>query len=175
MARTRAILMAAVVMAVVPLGGVRGQSAAQKADELVQRAQALEGDVAAYTVAATLYEHSAAFRSRGDARGVEALITAGRLYAYAGEGARALTAMEAGAARALKDGDAVTAAHAYADAAYIAAARHDPRAVELAQKVIKLADYWVPEDRPEILARLGRQVVSLLRMEPNPVMVLALR
>ena len=174
MLRTQAFIVAAVVAAAVPMGGARAQQPrAQEADELVQRAQALQGDVAAYTVAANLYEQSAALRSPGDARAVEALVTAGRLFNYAGEWAHALAAMEAGAARALKDGDVATAADAYADAAYIAASQHDSRAVAMARKVVELADAWVPEERNAILHRLGPRVVAALRDQPAELMVLA--
>ncbi len=175
MARMRIFLVAALAAVAVPVVARAQQTPVQKADELVQRAQALQMDPAAFAVAAKLYEQSATLRSSGDARAVEALVLAGRLYNYAGEWSHALAAMEAGAAKALKDGDPLTAANAYADAAYIAAERHDVRAVELAQKVIKIADYWIPQDRDEILSRLGRDVVNALTQQPNPVAVLALR
>ncbi len=169
MARMRIFLVAAVAAAAIPVA-----ARAQSADELVQRAQALQNEPAAFTAAAKLYESSSALRSAGDARAVEALAMAGRLYAYAGDNPHARAAFETAGSRALKDGDALTAADAYTDAAYIAAAQHDIKAVELAQRVIKIADYWVPEDRDAILARLGPRVVSALQTEPNPVMVLAL-
>ncbi len=175
MTRMKIYLVAAVAAVVVPVTALAQQPKGQNADELVQRAQALQNDPAAYTAAANLYQASAGLRSAGDARAVEALLMAGRLYNYAGEWSHALAAMEAGAARALKDGDPLTAANAYADAAYIAAERHDARTVELAQKVIKIADYWIPQERSEILSRLGRDVVNALTHEPNPVAVLALR
>ncbi len=174
MTRTKINLLAALAAAVIPVSAL-AQSNTQKADELVQRAQALQNDPAAYVAAANLYQRSAGLRSAGDARAVDALLMAGRLYNYAGEWPHALAAMEAGAAQALKDGDALTAANAYADAAYIAAERHDVRTVELAQKVLKIADYWIPQERNEILARLGRDVVNALTRHPNPVAVLALR
>ncbi len=175
MSRMRIYLVAAIAAAVLPVAALAQQAKTQNADELVQRAQALQSDPAAYAAAASLYQASAALRSPGDARAVEALLMAGHLYNYAGEWPRALAAMEAGAARALKDGDPLTAANAYADAAYIAAERHDVRTVELAQKVMKIADHWIPEDRDEILSRLGRDVVNALTQQPNPAAVLALR
>lgn len=170
MARMRIWLVAAVAAAVVPVA-----ARAQSADELLQRAQALQNDPAAFSAAAKLYESSAALRSAGDARAVEALAMAGRLYGYAGELPRAVAALEAAGTRALRDGDPPAAADAFTDAAYAAAALHDVRAVELAQRVLKIADYWVPEDRAAILARLGPQVVNALLTQPNPAMVLALR
>ncbi len=175
MARMRIFLVAALAAVAVPVVGRAQQTPAQKADELVQRAQALQSDLAAYRVAANLYEESAALRSAGDARAEEALVTAGRLYSYAGDAPHALAALEAAAARALKDGDALTAAHAYADAAYVAARSHDDRAINLAQRVLKLAEYLDPAERAEALGRLGPHVVQALQAEPNPVIVLALR
>jgi len=176
MLRMRIFLVAAVAAVAVPLGGARAQqSKSQSADELVQRAQVLQSDPAAYAVAASLYEYSASFRSAGDARGAEALIMAGRLYGYAGEKPKALAAMKAGAERALADGDVPTAADAFADAAYLAAAQHDVQAVELARKVVELADAWMPEERSALLHRLGPTVVTALRNSPRELMVLALR
>ena len=63
-----------------------------------------------------------------------------RLLTYAGQYGRARAVMESAAARALADGDVVTAAYRFADAAYIAGNyAHNARAEDLVERVVWLA------------------------------------
>ncbi len=158
MSRIRAFVIVAAVAAVALPLSVRAQDNAPTADQLQARAQALYPSPDLYPVAARLFQRSAAMRAPGDPRAVDALAMAARLLTYSGQYGRARAAMESAAERALADGDVVTAAYRFADAAYIAGNyAHTTRAEDLVERVVWLAS--VPGlsagQRQDMLERLG--------------------
>ena len=168
MSKIRGFTLAA---AVVVMAGMASQAQAQgnapTPDQLVARAQALHQTPAQWGVAASLYVRAGGEYAPNDPAGVEAFRMAGRLFTYVGELGRGRDAMEKAAERALETGDVVTAANAYADAAFIAAQDNSKRTADLARRVIWLADSdKVPAQlREEIRYRIGAAAMIALRQE----------
>lgn len=159
MSRMRAFMMMAAVAAVaVPMAARAQKDNMPTADQLQARAEALHDSPELYAVAARMYARAAALRPMADPKAVQNLVMAGRLLAYRGEFDRARWAMELAATRALESKDPVAAAYAYLNAAYIAGNYdHDPRALDLVQRVVWLASVpgVAPEQRADVLRRLG--------------------
>lgn len=154
------MLMAAVAAVAVPMT-VRAQDNSPTADQLVARAQALHESPSEWAVAASLYKKSASLRAPGDPKAIEALAMAGRLYTYAGESGRGYKAMEAAAEQALGTGDVLTAAHLFAEAAFIAGNYdHNMRSADLVERVVWLAAApgLTGDQRSEVLGRLGSTI-----------------
>jgi hypothetical protein len=165
MSRMRTLVTLAVAAAVlIPLTQLRAQSNAPSADELLARARALHESPPLYAVAADLYRRVASMRDASDPRAVDALLMAGRLFTYSGDLGRGRSTMEQAGELALEQGDAVQAARAYADAAFIAAADHSRRASDLARRVVWLAETApVPDSqRQQIRSMLGPEAVAAL-------------
>jgi hypothetical protein len=159
MSRIRALtIMTAVFAVAIPLSVRAQEDNAPSADQLQARAQALFASPDLYPVAAQLFKRSAAMRAPGDPQAVESLAMAARLLTYAGQYGRARAAMESAAERALADGDVVTAAHHFAEAAYIAGNyAQNARAEDLVERVLWLASVPGLSDgqRQDMLQRLG--------------------
>lgn len=158
---------AAMLVMVAAATQVQAQGNAPTPEQLVARAQSLHETPSSWGVAASLYVRAAEQFDPREAAGVEAFRMAGRLYSYAGELGRGRDAMEKAAERALETGDVVTAANAYADAAFIASADHSKRTADLARRVIWLADSQnVPAElRQQIRDRIGPRALVALREE----------
>jgi hypothetical protein len=127
------------------------------ADRLHARAEALYGVPGKLREAASLHEREAGLRGASDLLGVAALDRAARLYAYAGNRARARGLMQKAADRALRAGEVLRAAHAYIDAAFLALADRDvARAYSLTKKADLLAHspHLDPVDRAGIVRRI---------------------
>ena len=95
---------------------------ADKARELRAQAEALFTQPNKWRKAARLLEQSAALRDANDPEAYSCLMYAGRIQASLGDNASARTNLEKAAAHALARGSLVEAAHAYIDAAHVAAA-----------------------------------------------------
>jgi hypothetical protein len=127
------------------------------ADQLHARAAALFDQPTRYREAAALLVEAARVRSMRDAFSVQELITAGRLYAYAGEPGLGREALEGAAVRALGNGQIVEAAHALVDASFLAREEGEPDSVRrLVSRARRLAatEYLDPKVRAGILNRI---------------------
>jgi dTDP-4-amino-4,6-dideoxygalactose transaminase len=159
MSRIRTLVIVAAVAAVaVPMGLQAQENNAPTASQLEARAQALYTSPDQYTVAAQLFKRAAGLRAPGDPQGVESLAMAARLLTYSKQYERARSTMEAAAERALADGDVVSAAHCFADAAYIAGNyAHTNRAADLVERVVWLAATpgLSADQRQDVIQRLG--------------------
>jgi hypothetical protein len=111
--------------------------AAQDAEPDIERAEALEARAASMLEnlerpnrAAGLYRQAAGIRGDSDAMKVENLRMASRLGYYAGRQRRAMQDAAAAAHLALRQGDVISASHAYLDAAWIAVEIGEPQRAE---------------------------------------------
>jgi hypothetical protein len=137
------------------------------ADRLHARAELLYGVPGRLRDAAVLHEREASARAASDRKGIDALDRAARLYAYAGNRARARGLMQKAGDRALRAGELVRAAHAYIDAAFLALDAHDvTRAYALTKKADLLASspHLDSADRAGIVRRIdpARATLGLL-------------
>ena len=138
------------------------------------RADSLDGAAAAYPLTALrdfrkvarMYEESAALRVDGDEKRFASLHQAAKIRYGRGDRRQAATDMEQAAREAAARGDVVSAAHAYADAAYIAAEINQPaRAAALTRSAELLTEspLLTAAQRLELRARLPqRGEVALL-------------
>ena len=92
----------------------------EQAAQLESRAQSLLTEMDEWASAARLYQQAAELRPEGDPKAIEDLLQAAKLTYYTGNEGRAVRALEAAGDRALNEGDVMTAATAFADAAWIA-------------------------------------------------------
>jgi hypothetical protein len=132
-------------------------SADNRADALEAKAAKLHDKPARYAEAAWMYREAAALRPYADARAVEALATAARLYGYANRFIDARKTMEQAAQRALARGDVVRASQANLDAAFFAAKQGKTGLVQrLARNALNLAESPLinAEQREDILRRI---------------------
>ena len=122
-----------------------GALAAQEVD--LDKAEALEAKAAEllnvqddWNSAAKLLREAASHRPDGDAQARQDLYQASRIAYYRGQERRAVNDLEHLADRALEEGDVLTAAHALADAAWIA---HEEgmgtKTLDLSERAQKLA------------------------------------
>jgi hypothetical protein len=101
-----------------------------RAEKIKRQAEALYERPASYYRAAELHEFEAAARAASDPLRVEALDRAARLYVYIGEVEKGRTVMAKAARQALSRGDVARAAHAFIDAAFMAAREGDRKLVD---------------------------------------------
>lgn len=137
---------------------VGGGSTSITADVLHARAASLFETPDRYATAAQLLVRAAGEREAGDAVATKELITAAKLYSYAGRARIARSTMTQAAERALADGDVRLSAHAYVDAAILSAALQDaPGASDLLLRARRLAmaTHLSANDRDAILGRLA--------------------
>lgn len=137
---------AAVVSAAAPAMAVQNDDRAvsvatappdvDKARELRAQAEALFSEPRQWRKAARLLEQSAALRDASDADGYTCLLYAGRIRAALGDLTSARQNLEKAATQALMRGALVEAAHAYIDAAFVAA---EAREVESARAFMERA------------------------------------
>ena len=118
---------------------VRVTASTAYADDLALRAESLSTSLQHFKKAAELFERSAEARQAGDARAVTCLRSAAMLRYNSGNKQKGLTLMEKAGDRAIRLGDVVIAAHAYIDAAVIAAElRQGARAIDLSERAVLL-------------------------------------
>jgi hypothetical protein len=107
---------------------------------------------------------AAGLRATTDATAATELITAGRLYWYAGDRAHAHATLTTGGERALATGLIVEAAHAWLDAAFIANEMGQTDAVRtLVRRAARVADeeYLDPSIKEGILLRIRTDRVAM--------------
>ncbi|HUF49350.1 MAG TPA: hypothetical protein VMN60_00865 [Longimicrobiales bacterium] len=107
-----------------------------RARELRQQAEALFSEPRQWRKAARLLEQSAELREASDAEGYICLLYAGRIQAALGDLNGARQNLEKAAQQALTRGSIVEAAHAYIDAAFVAA---EAKQAQTAQQLIERA------------------------------------
>jgi hypothetical protein len=120
-------------------GGL-GQSVANDAEVLREKAVALYDSPARYPEAAALHVREAQLRGGGP-KAADALVRAARLRQYNGKTGEALGLMKWAGTVALDCGDVVQAAHAYLDAAFLAIQiKRVEEGYALARRAQRLAD-----------------------------------
>jgi hypothetical protein len=92
-----------------------------EADRLQRRAEALHDQPGRWTEVGDLYTRAASLRTPGDARAIDAWLTASRVYHHAGRAADAVRVLRLAAEAALATGDVVRAAHSFTDEAWVLA------------------------------------------------------
>ncbi|MEZ4416536.1 MAG: hypothetical protein R3E10_12385 [Gemmatimonadota bacterium] len=122
-------------------GGLSAQDTSiGHAASLEAEAGSLIDQMKAWDDAADLLREAAALRPIGDPVAVQNLVQAAKLSFYTGDEREALNGMEAAGERALNEGDVLTAATAFADAAWIASDEGlGERALKLAARAQRLA------------------------------------
>ena len=118
----------------------------------------LEGERSGWKKAERLLREASALRPVGDRLAVEDLLAAAKLVYYVGDERRAIRELEAAGQRALDEGNVLTAAHAFADAAWIAKDEgHGTKAIELASRAQRLAHSPLIDtvEREELLGRFS--------------------
>jgi hypothetical protein len=104
-------------------------TAVAKADSLHEAAAAMIGDSHRWREAARLHRQSAALRTPEDSLAYRCLTSAGQVSFAANDLSSAQADLQAAGAQALARGDVEKAAHAYADAAWVARERKNPAQV----------------------------------------------
>jgi hypothetical protein len=128
-----------------------------RAEELEREARTLFSQPKAYGRAAKLLQKAAAERVPGDPVRVKDLQLASRLVFYRGDEWKALDLMTQAANEALSSGDVISAAHHFADAAFLAKEGKRPaEAKDLAARAAMLAGSPLIDSkaREAILARV---------------------
>jgi hypothetical protein len=127
-----------------------------RAAQLEAEAEELMADQADWKKAEKLLREAAALRPAGDALAVKDLLAAAKLMYYGGRERSAMRQLEDVGQRALTEGNVLTAAHAFADAAWIAKDNgHGTKALELADRAQRLANSPLIDEseRQELLER----------------------
>lgn len=137
---TRGIGVLALAVAL-PTGSLQGQDTSlAHAARIEAEAESMLGHMKEWKNAAELLRQAAALRPEGDPAAVKNLLQAAKLTYYGGDEDGALREFERIGERALNEGDVLTAANVFADAAWIASDRNQPgKALELAARVERLA------------------------------------
>jgi hypothetical protein len=129
-----------------------------EADRLERRAAALHDEPKRYGEGAVLYERAADLREAGDARKVDALLQASRLYYHAGRSQESVAVLDRAAEAAVATGDVVRAVSSMTDAAWVLAGEgRKAEAVTLVARARLLTNSPLlsESERVELRRRLG--------------------
>ena len=140
-------------------------TAHHRADDLYQKAIALQAEPRTWRQAAYLHQMSAALRTAEDPKGDESLRLGAHLLYHLGDRQTARSMMERAAARAEARGDVLQAASGYLDAALVALEQRDGgQASTLGRKAMTLAS------SPLITAAQRADIVRRVRPELRTAM-----
>jgi hypothetical protein len=139
--------------------------AQRRAEDLYQKAVALQGEPRTWRQAAYLHQMSAALRTAEDPKGDESLRLGAHLMYHLGDRQAARSMMERAASRAQARGDVVQAANGYVDAAHVALEQRSAgQAGELGRRAMTLAS------SPLITAAQRADIVRRIRPELQTAM-----
>ncbi len=116
------------------------ETSIERATQLEAKAQSLLADMEDWGDAGKLLREAAMARPDGDPQAIQDLRQAAKLAYYTGEEKQAMRQLEALGSRALNEGDVLTAATSFAEAAWIAAHEGEgAKALELSERAQKLS------------------------------------